>query len=506
MPGYLIVLRRHLALLLGVTVLAVAGAVGFSLLQAPRWQAVATVQLDQVDSPFRASGGTKGDLTRALQTQVDLARSDAVRTSVRSRLGSVPPVDIGPHGQTDELQFSAEASTGAGAARAANAWADSYRDVVATRQGAASVRAQQVYDDQFNVLQHEISTVSGALPTALPREAERLRLRREVLITQLKAIASRQDTSRGQSVSSLSVTPLREAVAPRSPSTPGPVSAGLIGLLAGLLGGFVLACAVEAVRDRVRSAVDVRLVGSAAPVLGPVQVVATDVPALLRDRAAVMDLQAVRAEVSALTARTSPAVLAVTGPRGDEGAAAVATALALLLARTGRRVALVDTDLDRPAILDLLGGASGKDLGRELGDGWYLHQGGSGEPLTVVTSEALDMEDELSSPGLASLVGALLERVEVVVLAAPALLTSADALTVVEVATTSVVVASVGRTSRRDLKAALARLALVDQALSAIVLASPPPRFGQLPDGSSTPAPDPAGVDARPEIVTTRAR
>src|SRR4051794_37961141 len=70
--GYKTIIRRHAILIMLVAVVAALAAAFGSLLQDTKYTASAAVRVHDVTSPFRSSGGTKSDLTRAMQTQIDL--------------------------------------------------------------------------------------------------------------------------------------------------------------------------------------------------------------------------------------------------------------------------------------------------------------------------------------------------------------------------------------------------------------------------------------------------
>jgi polysaccharide biosynthesis transport protein len=168
------------------------------------------------------------------------------------------------------------------------------------------------------------------------------------------------------------------------------------------------------------------------------------------------------------------------GVRGGEGASAVTANLAMALAATGRSVTVVVIDAERPNVaarFDVDGPGLAEVLSGELPVAeavrrprWLpvsvLPRGGDGESVG----------DLLQSEAMRRLQQTLLSESDFVFLAAPPVLSAADALALASLADAAVIVATPRRTSRRDLRAARSRLARVGfPVLGAVLHGTPPP-------------------------------
>jgi Mrp family chromosome partitioning ATPase len=479
MPGYLTILRRHLTLivLLSLSGLLLGAAAG--QVRDARYEAVADVRLSQVESPFRGPGGTKGDLTRAMQTQIDIATGDDVRQRVRAELGYEPPITVAAKGERDELEFRAVADSAQEAADAANAWSTAYVDTLRADAAAEADRYLAAFDRLYTQVYDQIAVLDAARATATGATLAQLDLEREVLVTQVKALAGRRTPEGTASAAQILASPVRAAQVPSQPMPDAAPRLLALGLFAGLVGGYLLACLKEARRDEVRSAEDIGIVAPGTAVLGPL--VTGPAVADLEEPGTAADFQSLRAELSAIgdPARHS-SVIAVTSAVAEAGVGEVAAGLAVALAKAGRRVVLVDAELQHPRQHVLFSTQGAPGLVHVLKDGTPLHtalvpvrlSGGAG--LTLLPAGAVGRKDLLAAPVFRDLVRSLTAdpEVDAVVIASPQLLGTADALAVAELATSVLVIAALRRSRRRDLGAALRRLSLAHPPASAVVLAS----------------------------------
>ena len=481
MPGYLTILRRHIVLVL---LLAIAGLLAGAAAVAahePRYEAVADVQLEQVESPFRSSGGTRGDLTRAMQTQIDIATGDAVRAQVQAELGSVPPITVVPKGERDELEFRAVAETGERAAAIANAWADGYVAVLRADYEAEAQRYLQAFDAVYSRVYDQIADIDARAATATGPALAQLELEREVLVTQLKSLAGRRTPEGTSSAAQIVASPVRRAEVPTEPMSDIAARLLALGLVGGLVLGYLVACLKEARRDEVRSVEDVGLVAPGTAVLGPVPTTSADGVAALDDPALVAQFQLLRAEVSALSdSAEASSVLAVTSAVSEAPVGQVAAGLAVSLARAGRRVVLIDADVHAPRQHALFSTPSEPGLANVLDGGLPVDAAlvpvplAAGAALWLLPAGDGGRDECLAHPSFQTLVSSLLADPEfdTVLIAAPQVLGTSGALAVAELASSVLVVAAPRRTRRRDLGAALRRLALAAPAVSAVVLAT----------------------------------
>jgi len=352
--GYLIVLRRH-ATLIAVVAILTGLAAGFgSLLQQNRYTSAAYIELTNASSPFRSSGGSKADLTRAMQTQIDTVRSDSVKTAVADQLGTpAPHVKVSMRAQSDELAIRATSHNRREAARVANAYATAYVAQLAKDNANADRSAQAARQQTESQLQKQLQEVQTSLATATGASAQQLQLRRDLLGAQLRAVAV-QDVTQA-SGDDLSASILSAAAPPTAPSEPRPVRNGLLGLVAGLILGFLAAALLEVVRDKVRDKRDIKMINPDWPVVGTVPLSIRAGNAQTRDRAETYAFRGLRAKLPAVLPNGYPAKILVAGPLGGEGTSTVVAGLARSLAAAGRKVAVIDANTAAPRQHELLG-------------------------------------------------------------------------------------------------------------------------------------------------------
>jgi len=207
---------------------------------------------------------------------------------------------------------------------------------VASLKGASL--AEQDRSVQYNILRHEVDSNRSLYDLLLQRQRE---------------IA----TSAGIQPNNISV--LDEAVAPSTPSSPKPLLNLLAGLFLGLIAGVVAALLREKLDDRCRSIEEVER-KLALPSLGQIPLVSNaDRPSLvasLGDPGSDLGIHYAAFRTSLLfSTRTGlPKTLAITSSIEGEGKSTTALATARSLASSGKRVLLIEGDMRRKTLTDLL--------------------------------------------------------------------------------------------------------------------------------------------------------
>lgn len=473
--GYWTVLRRHVAL---VTVVGLAGlllGVWFNRQQDHYYEASADVRLSQVASPFKSSDGTKADLSRALQTQIDIATGDDVRRRLRGTAGEQVDAVVALNGERDELRFTTRADDARTAAAAANAWAAAYVAELQAETDAIVEQYRASLNTQYTRIAQEIAVVDAERQTASPARRSSLDLRRDVLVTEIKALAGRRALDDNSVPGLIAGQVVRRSPPPAAPANDEPVRDALLGLFGGLVLGYIAACLVEARRDLVRAPEDVALVVPREPVLGPVGT-GTDMASLDRLSAG-PGYVALRSEALAVASGVHPPVLAVLSAAGEPEAAGVALGLALALRRQGQWVLLVDADTERADKDTLLPPDESPGLAGILFDGSPVAasvstvQGGDGTELLLLPTGRLSVGD-LAAPAVSAALEKLIDehRLDAVVISAGAA-TSPDATAVAVAASAVLVVATLRRTRRRQVALAVHRQELLAPKPRAVVLA-----------------------------------
>jgi succinoglycan biosynthesis transport protein ExoP len=334
---YLRVLRRRKVLFLLIVLIVPATAVAVSLAQAPAYQASADVLLTTRDL-----GTAYIDPQRVAQTRAELARVPAVVDPV---LDAVPSAGLDREEfletsavsatlGSDILTFSVENSDPGLATQLATEYASSFTEY------------QQALDNQ---------AVETMLEQVRQQLAE-LEARGEAGSPTYEALQRREEALAGvaaaQPRSAQVVKPAGEAprVGPRT------VRNGLIAVCLGLVLALVVVFLVDALDTRVRSvdaireALGLRLLGRlAAP---PSRLRKDDGLVMLADPTSreAEQFRALRASLDLANAEHGARTIMITSAVDGEGKSTTVANLAVVLARAGRRVVLIDADLSNPQL------------------------------------------------------------------------------------------------------------------------------------------------------------
>lgn len=284
-------------------------------------------------------------------------------------------------------------------------------------------------------------------------------------------------------LSPVRISQVTDAVAPTSPTAPNiPLNLAL-GALIGLALGLGAAVLRETLDTRIRGEHDVHGI-STAPIVGGIAFDprAPEHPLIVQD-----DPRSVRAE-SFRTLRTNFQFLGGGDRRGSfvvtssvqgEGKTTTVANLAIALADAGRRVVIIDADLRRPRLAEMLGleGAVGlSDLLIGAAEFDDLVQSWGGGNLDVLPAGRIppNPSELLGSMAMAELIGRLEQRYEFVLFDAAPLLPVTDAAVLSTHVSGVLVVVAAGRTRKAQLRGTIAALHNVDVAPSGIVLSMMP--------------------------------
>jgi polysaccharide biosynthesis transport protein len=293
-----------------------------------------------------------------------------------------------------------------------------------------------------------------------------------------------QDADGRPTVVATTVAPAQVPTAAASPDVP---LSFAVALLAGLATGAGLAWGREALDTRVRDA-DVLGEVTDRPLIGTVgawtangggRVVVAAAPhsppaeAFRKLRTNLQFLQVADASPAGGPPRAS--VLAVTSSLPAEGKSTVSGNLAVALAETGARVLLVDADLRRPAVADLLGVEGGVGLTTVLAGAARVEevvQDWGSKQLQVLASGPVppNPAELLGSPAMRGLLEDLRGRYDHVVIDTAPLLPVADAAVLSRLVDGTVLVAQAGRVRRAELARALGNLDQVSARVLGVVL------------------------------------
>jgi succinoglycan biosynthesis transport protein ExoP len=336
---YLQVLRRRRWMFLAAVLLVPTLAAVLTMRQAPSYRASAQVLLDR--ETVVGSQAPAMDPEREVQTQADLARVPAVATRAieASRVANLTPADflkssgVAPMLGSDFLMFSVTSSSPNVARRLATAYADAYVD----------------YRQDLNM--QELRNARAAVQERLGR-LETRGLKGSSEYRSLAKEERRLGTLEALNASTAKVVRPADRATKVGPKI---IRNEMIGLVLGLVLGLALAFLWDALDTRVRSietlrnGLGLRLLGRLpAPQRKPQEGRLVMLAAPLSHEAEAF--RVLRAGFEYANADYQARTIMVTSAVGEEGKSTTVANLAVALARAGRRVVLIDSDLRRPAL------------------------------------------------------------------------------------------------------------------------------------------------------------
>lgn len=344
---YLRTMREHRVLIVAVTILAAALALGLTLPQRRIYTAQASVSLRDISEDY----GAVGIPVAPAQTQQQLSAA-AAQTTTTAEVASRVKRQLNSNMSVAQLQSSVTATvdqssnfvivqahdrTAAGAAALANAFAT--QSTALSNNDAKTRFAAQARSIRTKIAQFGGSRAKSSAKIEL--ESERARFLSLANFAQPATIVE-------------SATP------PSGPSSPKPVFDAFLGAVIGLIIAIVIAFGRQAVDRRLR---DAREVGQLLelPVIGDLREDALGcAPAddsSSRGQLSDLDLESVRMirrNLDFLAAHETVKTVAITSALPKEGKSTLAAALAFSAAAIGRRTLLIECDLRRPVIADRL--------------------------------------------------------------------------------------------------------------------------------------------------------
>ena len=485
---YLGVVRRNLLIVLGVTVLVTGSALALSTLQDPTYTSKGRLLVQQGASVF----GTQERVASSdfVQTEIQFLKSDGVRDLVRERLGTAPEVEAAQVGTTTVVEVAAEGATASRAKETADAYMNGYlsyrRQVAVDAIAVTSRQVQAAIEDlqrQIDALSTQLRTVTCP-PTGACAERTAIEQDRDARVEE--QVPFRQRLSQlNIDASSINVgSVVVPAKAPSDPTSPNPVRNGAVALVLGALLGVGLALLHEFRNDSVRDSEDLERSTPDTTVLAviPHGAEATDAPT--SNVITISDATSPSAEAYR-SLRTSIRFLAVdrdvrsiqvTSAGDAEGKTTTAANLAVVLARAGELVIMVDCDLRRPRLHEYFGVPNDVGLTSIL-----LGEANPADALVHVTEDRRlwllpagprppNPSDLLSSARATELLGKLQRQASMVVIDCPPVLTVSDAAIVSGKVDGTIVVVRAGVSSRKKVARAVDFLRQIGAPLLGTVL------------------------------------
>jgi len=356
-----------------MTLLGLVGGAAFGMVALrPAYESAAQVLVHPITAD---SSKTPEPLDlAAMATERELVFADGVATLVQQQTGwkGTPadlrrPLRVAIEGGTQTMTLRYRADTAERARLGAQAFAESYLAYRGNLATATRDGSRQNLEAALRGVSDRMAGLRALLaPTAAGAQAASDALLQEAAPFQAKLaeLAGIAPHAAGTVVS--------PAALPSGPSGTGPLAAGVIGALLGLLAGAALAHLRGATDRRIRGRGDLEA-ELGAPVLGSVprtrregQPETALVTLAVPDGPATEAYRRVRARILAMADRWGLKTLMVAGPTPGSGATAIAANLAVSMAATGKRVSLVSADLRSPDLHRYFGVANDRGLSNVL--------------------------------------------------------------------------------------------------------------------------------------------
>ena len=286
-----------------------------------------------------------------------------------------------------------------------------------------------------------------------------------------------------QQKTTLTASVVSTAVPPTTPASPSRPLWLVLGGLLGLLAGLATAALRQRADHSIRSPAELEEVAG-APVLGAIAYdkAATDTPLITSLGTHHPRFEAVRilrTNLQFVDVDHDHKVITVTSAVPGEGKSTTACNLAIALAQTGVRVALVEGDLRRPRVAEYLALERSVGLTTVLVGRVALEAGlqqASTPGLDVLTSGALppNPSEILQTSVMSAVVADLREAYDIVLIDAPPLLPVTDASLLASISDGALLVVRHGDTGREAVASAVGRLQAVGARVLGTVLTMAP--------------------------------
>lgn len=473
------------------TFIVVAVAVGLSLLQTPVYQGTAQLLLQprSTESLFDPNSGQRNDPTRAIQTEIQVLKSEPVRAAVRERLGMAPSVSAAQVGQTDVLEVRARSTNPEQAALVVNTYARAYIDFRRKQAVDDLLTAGQEVQVKIDGLQAQVDSLAEELASTDPKSRSdveaRVQPQRDSLLSQQALFKQKLDQLQVDAALKTGgaqlVTP---AVVPTSPVEPTPVRTGALALVLGVLFGVVLVFLFDYLDDSIRTKEDLERVLPGLPILGLIPGVAAwkdrEEPRLVSltepSSPAAEAYRSLRTSVQFLGLDHAIGAVVVTSPSAGEGKTTTLANLAVALAGAGKEVIVVCCDLRRPRVHEFFGRSNTVGFTSVLlGDvplAMALQSVGGTERLRLLASgpSPPNPSELLASERAEEVIAALRSQADIVLFDAPPVLPVTDAAVLSRRVDATLLVVATNVTTRKHAARATELLRQVDAPLVGTVL------------------------------------
>ncbi|MEP6695487.1 MAG: Wzz/FepE/Etk N-terminal domain-containing protein [Pseudonocardiales bacterium] len=481
------VLRRRLP---NVLLSAIAsGVVGFVIgfLAPASYTATAKVILPGSQASTASTSSTSSSNGRVAATEIELLNSAPVQQSTDKAVGHSITISITPVTGSDVADVAATSKTPQTAANDANAYVKTYLALRTAQLAAPEATATKSLQAQLAATAAALKPLDAqlsALTTATAGQLQQILAivgpQRDALVRRQAALQTQLDQITLQSeIGSFRPRLGAAATAPTTADLHKPAVYAGVGVLLGLLAGGWLALLLERRRGRVHDGQDIVDAGVDAGLVAAVPKQRGS-PGLLsgdaQSSAAAMLYRRVAAALMLGYANHADCTILVLPVDGRTLTALPAANLALALTSMGRRVVLVDLDLDQPSLHGLFGvrgekGVRGVLQGLEPLSGALVTV--SDGTIHLLPAGATYEARRADIAALPDIFADLRTDYDTIVVAAASTDTSDVAITATPLADITILLAEQGRARKVALAAAAHFAQRLGQAPSAILLVPP---------------------------------
>ncbi len=432
--GYLI--RDHWKLIALVTVLAVGVSIAVTARMTPRYASTVTFYVSTNTPSTNPSLAYQGILfgQQAVLSYADLLNSPRLANSVVSQL----------------------------------------RLPVTASQVAAEIKATPI--PQTVLLTATVTDTS-------PRRAQ---LIASAVGAQFVKLVSALQRPVGDQQATIQAVVVGPATRPGSPVSPKPTRNVGIALVLGLVIGIAFAVARRSLDTTIKSADQLTALTAGTPVIGtvPFDASARKHPLAANSDVPQRPLEAyrkIRINLQFISIAAPCKALLFTSPVPDEGKSSVVCNLAIVLAQSGQRIVVVETDLRRPRVASYLGlprspGITDVLTGKVDIDEATQTWGRPSFDFLDSGPTPPNPSDLLGSQRMNELITQLRQRYDIILLDAPPLLPFADAAATAPASDGAILVVRFGKTHMADVRQANEALSAAGTSLLGSVLTMVPPR------------------------------
>lgn len=361
----------------------------------------------------------------------------------------------------------------------------SYAQIVSSPPVAEGVITQLDLPYSIQQLQAEIH---ASVPTdtvlinvtVKDRSPQRAKAIADALGERFPSFVDTLEKVKGEQKSPIKVTVTSPAELPTHPVSPRKALYLAVGVLLGLVLGIGGAVIREALDTRIKSADDAAaIIGE--PVLGSIgerrrakrkTLVMVDDPLSVRAE----EYRRLRTNLHFRIAENRVRSFVVSSAVASEGKTLIAANLGIAFAQAGHRVVLVDADLRRPKLAEVMGLAPAGGLIEVLTGSWPVERAVKtwrvGLPLELLSAgpPPANPSELLGSQEFAVVLSDLADRADIVILDAPALLATTEAAILGRLTSGVILVTRVGFTRADQLESAIQSLRGVEARVLGIVV------------------------------------